>query len=238
MGSFASVIFPPLLLLAAVAPVIATPVHTAPQEFGIFPSNNTCKNDPSVVNFPPCTIQSVPMKTERVTIRAACSLNTLRDRLFKEVGSPSGAPISLKDLRASIGSGTTGFEGFIKSHIGPSGFMLFQVLYHGAWFDLYGYNSIDTITGKKPSVSKGMMAVTIGNPLLLKAIAQNPNAGYGVFLVRPPTVLLYDKGNSKESFIQYDKLSTDFTPGGTLTPIVLEVYTQDVAVSFPPSSYT
>lgn len=93
--------------------------------------------------------------------------------LLADIGS---APVLINDVAAATGD----WESYcreVESHVGPSGFMLFGVIDHGAWLNKVGIN-------------RKALRVILGNPLIaITMIRHDVTAG----LFAPVELLILDE---------------------------------------------
>jgi uncharacterized protein (DUF302 family) len=85
----------------------------------------------------------------RVRYRSAKSYDELVTALLADIGEQ---PVSLDDLVMS----STGWESYqqqVEPYVGPSGFMLFKLIDHGAWLT-------------KAGIERKVLRVVLGNPLI------------------------------------------------------------------------
>src|SRR5580698_11017926 len=77
------------------------------------------------------------------------SVDELVSALLSDVGEK---PLMIDELPAKFESWES-YKAEVESHVGPSGFILFALLNHGAWL-------------KKVQIRQKVLRVVIGNPLL------------------------------------------------------------------------
>ena len=77
------------------------------------------------------------------------SFDDLVNALLADVGS---TPVPINDFAVQFESWET-YQHEVQLHVGPSGFMLFALLNHGAWI-------------KKAGIERKVFRVVIGNPLI------------------------------------------------------------------------
>lgn len=115
----------------------------------------------------------------RVRYDATKSYDDLVRALLSDIGS---TPMSVE----SIARGTGTWESFrdrIEPLIGPSGFVLFALLDHGAWIT-------------KANIDRKVLRVVLGNPLIaITMLRHDVTAG----LFAPVEVLLTDEGEGRSS---------------------------------------
>jgi uncharacterized protein (DUF302 family) len=109
---------------------------------------------------------------------SAKSYDELLDALLADIGDK---PVSLDSLAAS--ADWQSYEQEVEPHVGPSGFMLFKLIDHGAWIS-------------KTGIDRKVMRVILGNPLIaITMLRHDVSAG----LFAPVEVLLVDEGPSRSS---------------------------------------
>ncbi len=115
----------------------------------------------------------------RVRYDSAKSHDELVAALLADIGE---RPVSLDDLgKASISWET--YQQQVEPYVGPSGFMLFQLIDHGAWI-------------KKAGTDRKVLRVILGNPLIaITMLRHDVRAG----LFAPVEVLLVDEGEGRSS---------------------------------------
>jgi len=122
----------------------------------------------------------------RVRYPSAKSYGDLLTALLADIGE---RPVPINE----IATATDGWESYrqqVESHVGPSGFMLFALLDHGAWIT-------------KAGIDRKVMRVILGNPLIaITMLRQDVTAG----LFAPVELLLVDEGDG--SSLTYIKPSS------------------------------
>jgi uncharacterized protein (DUF302 family) len=115
----------------------------------------------------------------RVRYDSTKSYDELLAALLSDIGS---TPVSLDALTTP----STDWESYrraVEPHVGPSGFMLFQLVNHGAWIPNAG-------------VDRKVMRVILGNPLIaITMIRHDVTAG----LFAPVELLLVDEADGGSS---------------------------------------
>ncbi|CAF1123857.1 unnamed protein product [Didymodactylos carnosus] len=136
-----------------------------------------------------------PYTAQRVTFNSARPFDDVVATLHKLLGSSK--PIDYKSL-ASQATDIQSFEKIFNSVIGPSGFILFLEVDHGAWFSLFD-----------KSTRKSRMFV-LGNPLIARTMLEhNLTAGLHV-----PVRLLVLEQDPHITTISYDLPSSLIAIGG------------------------
>ena len=98
-------------------------------------------------------------------------------------------PVSLDVLAAA--DNWESYQQQVEPHVGPSGFMLFKLIDHGAWIE-------------KAGIDRRALRVILGNPLIaITLLRHDVSAG----LFAPVEVLLVDEGDDGSS-LTYVKPST------------------------------
>jgi uncharacterized protein (DUF302 family) len=91
-------------------------------------------------------------------------------------------PVAINDLAATT-DGWQSYQERVESCVGPSGFMLFGLVDHGAWIT-------------KAGVDRNALRVILGNPLIaITMLRHDVTAG----LFAPVEVLLVDEGGGRSS---------------------------------------
>jgi uncharacterized protein (DUF302 family) len=103
------------------------------------------------------------------------------DELLSDIGEK---PVSLDDL-VMASSDWESYRQEVEPHAGPSGFMLFNLIDHGAWIT-------------KAGIERKVMRVILGNPLIaITMLRHDVTAG----LFAPVELLLVDEGEGRSSLI-------------------------------------
>lgn len=122
----------------------------------------------------------------RVRYDSARTFDELVVALLGDIGEN---PVSLDGLAAS--DCWESYQQQVEPHVGPSGFMLFKLIDHGAWIE-------------KAGIDCRVLRVILGNPLIaITMLRHDVTAG----LFAPVEVLLVDEGDDGSSLI-YVKPST------------------------------
>ncbi|MEB3982220.1 DUF302 domain-containing protein [Mycobacterium sp. 663a-19] len=111
----------------------------------------------------------------RVRYDSAKSYDELVAALLVDVGD---YPVPINDIAISS-EGWQSCRERVESHVGPSGFMLFALIDHGAWI-------------AKAGIDRKAMRVVLGNPLLaITMLRHDVTAG----LFAPVELLILDEGS-------------------------------------------
>src|SRR6516225_2582158 len=122
----------------------------------------------------------------RVRYDSAKSYDQLLASLLADIGEK---PVSLDGLATA--GGWQSYQQQVEPHVGPSGFMLFKLIDHGAWIS-------------KAGIDRRVLRVILGNPLIaFTMLRHDVTAG----LFAPVEVLLVDEGDDGSS-LTYVKPST------------------------------
>jgi uncharacterized protein (DUF302 family) len=121
----------------------------------------------------------------RVRYDSAKSYDQLLASLLADIGEK---PVSLDGL-ATAGDWQS-YEQQVEPHVGPSGFMLFKLIDHGAWIS-------------KTGIDRKIMRVILGNPLIAITMLRHDVAA-GLFA--PVELLITDEGEG--SSLTYVKPSS------------------------------
>ena len=115
----------------------------------------------------------------RLRYDSAKSYDELLAALLADIGEQ---PVSLDDL-ATASSDWESYQRAVEPDVGPSGFMLFKLIDHGAWIT-------------KTGIARKVMRVILGNPLIaITMLRHDVNAG----LFAPVELLLVDEGEGRSS---------------------------------------
>jgi uncharacterized protein (DUF302 family) len=91
----------------------------------------------------------IPFSGVRIRFESRRNFDELVSVLFADVGEK---PLMIDELPAKFETWES-YKTEVESHVGPSGFILFALLNHGAWI-------------KKIQIQRKVLRVVIGNPLL------------------------------------------------------------------------
>ena len=115
----------------------------------------------------------------RVRYDSSKSCEELLTALLADIGE---RPVPINDLAAATNSWQS-FQERVETHVGPSGFMLFSLIDHGAWIT-------------KAGIDRNMLRVILGNPLIaITMLRHDVTAG----LFAPVELLLVDEGEGRSS---------------------------------------
>src|SRR5262245_33775032 len=107
------------------------------------------------------------------------SFDDLVDALLADVGHK---PVPINDIAASNESWEA-YEREVQSHVGPSGFMLFAAVNHGAWI-------------AKAGIDRKVLRIVIGNPLIaITMLRHDVTAG----LFAPVELLITEEDNGRSA---------------------------------------
>jgi uncharacterized protein (DUF302 family) len=110
----------------------------------------------------------------RVRYDSAKSYDELRAALRSDIGEK---PVPINEFAAATDDWDS-YRKRVESHVGPSGFMLFAVIDHGAWIT-------------KAGIERKALRVVLGNPLIaITMLRHDVSAG----LFAPVEVLLLEEG--------------------------------------------
>ena len=122
----------------------------------------------------------------RVRYDSAKSYDELLAALLADIGEK---PVQINDF-ATATDDWQSYQDRVEPHAGPSGFMLFNLIDHGAWI-------------RKAGIDRKVMRVILGNPLIaITMLRHDVSAG----LFAPVELLLVDEGDS--SSLTYVKPSS------------------------------
>ena len=114
----------------------------------------------------------------RVHYRSTKTFDQLVTALLGDIGEK---PVSLDVLGAA--DSWESYQQEVEPHVGPSGFMLFKLIDHGAWIE-------------KAGIDRRVLRVILGNPLIaFTMLRHDVTAG----LFAPVEVLLVDEGDDGSS---------------------------------------
>jgi uncharacterized protein (DUF302 family) len=115
----------------------------------------------------------------RVRYESAKSYNDLLAALLADIGEE---PVPINEIATATDSWDS-YRERVESHLGPSGFMLFGLVDHGAWIS-------------KAGVARKALRVILGNPLIaITMLRHDVTAG----LFAPVEMLLLDEGEGRSS---------------------------------------
>ena len=130
---------------------------------------------------------SQPLDTAFTGVRRRYRTPLSSDRVLANLHAEVGAnPVRISEI-AKATSSWAEFEAALEPLVGPSGFMLFDTMDHGAWI-------------KKKGISARLQRLIIGNPLIaITIISQDLTAG----LFAPVELLLADGAGGKGCELTY-----------------------------------
>ena len=115
----------------------------------------------------------------RVRYDSAKSYDELVAALLADIGED---PVPINDF-ATAADSWDAYRERVEPHVGPSGFMLFDLLDHGAWIT-------------KAGIDRKALRVILGNPLIaITMLRHDVTAG----LFAPVEMLLVDEGEGRSS---------------------------------------
>jgi uncharacterized protein (DUF302 family) len=124
----------------------------------------------------------------RVRYDSPKSYDELLAALLDDIGDK---PVPLDEI-ATTADGWRAYRDRVETHVGPSGFMLFNLVDHGAWIT-------------KAGIDRKVMRVILGNPLIaITMLRHDVSAG----LFAPVELLLTDEGEGEGSGLTYVKPSS------------------------------
>jgi uncharacterized protein (DUF302 family) len=117
----------------------------------------------------------------RVRYDSDKSYDELLAALLTDIGEK---PVQINDF-ATATDDWQSYQDRVEPHAGPSGFMLFNLIDHGAWIT-------------KAGIERKVMRVFLGNPLIaITMLRHDVTAG----LFAPVEMLLFDEGDGRSSLI-------------------------------------
>jgi uncharacterized protein (DUF302 family) len=123
----------------------------------------------------------------RVRYGSTKSYDELVGALLADIGE---RPVPINEV-ATATEGWQSYRERVESHVGPSGFMLFALIDHGAWIT-------------KAGIDRKVLRVILGNPLIaITMLRHDVSAG----LFAPVEMLLVDEGEGRSS-VTYVKPSS------------------------------
>ena len=115
----------------------------------------------------------------RVRYDSAKSYDELVAALLADIGQQ---PLLLDDFAKTADSWAS-YQRLVEPHVGPSGFMLFKLIDHGAWI-------------AKAGIDRKVLRVILGNPLIaITMLRHDVTAG----LFAPVEMLLVEEGEGRSS---------------------------------------
>jgi uncharacterized protein (DUF302 family) len=123
--------------------------------------------------------REIPFNGVRIRFDSKKSFDELVAALLADVGEE---PLKIDELPAKFESWES-YRTEVESHVGPSGFILFALMNHGAWI-------------KKVAIRKKVLRVVIGNPLLaITMLRHDLTAG----LFAPVELIIIEEDNNQSS---------------------------------------
>ena len=123
--------------------------------------------------------REIPFQGVRVRFDSEKSFDGVVKALLADVGEK---PLMIDELPAKFESWES-YKAEVESHVGPSGFILFALLNHGAWI-------------KKVHIQKKVLRLIIGNPLLaITMIRHDLTAG----LFAPVELIVIEEDQDRSS---------------------------------------
>jgi heme-degrading monooxygenase HmoA/uncharacterized protein (DUF302 family) len=123
--------------------------------------------------------REIPFNGVRLRFDSEKRFDELVSALLADVGEK---PLMIDDLPAKFESWES-YKAEVESHVGPSGFILFALMNHGAWI-------------KKAQIRKKVLRVVIGNPLLaITMLRHDLTAG----LFAPVELILIEEDHDQSS---------------------------------------
>ncbi|BCZ20526.1 DUF302 domain-containing protein [Mycobacterium senriense] len=124
----------------------------------------------------------------RVRYNSAKSYDELRAALLADIGEQ---PVPINDIATSTGDWQS-YQQRVESHVGPSGFMLFGVVDHGAWIP-------------KAGIDRKALRVILGNPLIAITMLRH-DVTAGLFAPVELLLLEEDDGHSSLTYVKPSSL--------------------------------
>ncbi|HEY4087592.1 MAG TPA: DUF302 domain-containing protein [Bryobacteraceae bacterium] len=123
--------------------------------------------------------REIPFQGVRIRFDSRKSFDELVRALLADVGEK---PLAIDDLPAKFESWEL-YKAEVESHVGPSGFILFALLNHGAWI-------------RKVHLQQKVLRLIIGNPLLaITMLRHDLTAG----LFAPVELIVIEEGGDQSS---------------------------------------
>ena len=123
--------------------------------------------------------REIPFNGVRLRFESKKSFDELVSALLADVGKQ---PLMIDDLPAKFESWES-YKAEVESQVGPSGFILFALMNHGAWI-------------RKTGIQKKVLRVIIGNPLLaITMLRHDLTAG----LFAPVELILIEEDDDQSS---------------------------------------
>lgn len=129
-----------------------------------------------------------PFDGVRVRYDSAKSYDELRAALLADIGEQ---PVPINDIATSTGDWES-YRKRVESHVGPSGFMLFGTVDHGAWIT-------------KAGIDRKAVRVILGNPLIAITMLRH-DVTAGLFAPVELLLLEEDDGHSSLTYVKPSSL--------------------------------
>ena len=127
----------------------------------------------------PSSPREIPFSGVRLSFDSKKRFDEVLSALLADVGAK---PLMINDVAAKFESWES-YKKEVESHVGPSGFILFAIIDHGAWI-------------KKVDIRKKVLRLVIGNPLLaITMMRHDLTAG----LFAPVELLLMERDDGQSS---------------------------------------
>jgi uncharacterized protein (DUF302 family) len=121
----------------------------------------------------------IPFNGVRLRFESKKPFDELVSALLADVGKK---PLMIDDLPAKFGTWES-YKAEVESHVGPSGFILFALMNHGAWIE-------------KVQIQKKVVRVIMGNPLIaITMLRHDLTAG----LFAPVELILIEEDDNHSS---------------------------------------
>ncbi len=123
--------------------------------------------------------REIPFSGVRLRFDSNKGFDELVDALLSDIGDK---PLMIDDVAGRFESWES-YKEEVQSHVGPSGFILFALLDHGAWIE-------------KAGIERKALRVVLGNPLIaITMLRHDVTAG----LFAPVELLLMEEDNGRSS---------------------------------------
>ena len=132
--------------------------------------------------------REIPFTGVRIRFDSEKRFDEVMGALLADVGEK---PLMIDDLPAKFESWES-YKAEVESHVGPSGFILFAVLNHGAWI-------------KKVHIQRKVLRLVIGNPLLAITMLRHDLTA-GLFAPVELIVIEEDQDRSTVTYVRPSSL--------------------------------
>ncbi|TRW84741.1 DUF302 domain-containing protein [Mycolicibacterium sp. 018/SC-01/001] len=129
-----------------------------------------------------------PFQGVRVRYDSAKSYDDLVAALLADIGEQ---PVPINEIGAA-GGDWQAYRDRVEPYVGPSGFMLFSLLDHGAWIT-------------KAGVDRKVLRVILGNPLIAITMLRHDQSA-GLFVPVEVVILDEDGGSSSLTYVRPSSL--------------------------------